>query len=168
MIPFLWFLDSPQKQPAQVHSAAVSGSDMGGITCKRSVYPLGLTWPPGVCKGARTGIHISPSGSDRNWNHFDVRAHLVPILASSGQHNWNHLDATSRLVPILAFSGQHNWNHSDVTSRLVPILASSGHQNWNHSDVTSRLVPIHAFPVSKIGTIRMSRAVWFQFLHYCI
>ena len=73
-------------------------------------------------KGARTGIHISPSRSDRNWNHFDVRAHLVPILPFISACNWNHFGPALHLVPIHDFSGHQNWNHSDVTGRLVPIL----------------------------------------------
>jgi len=55
---------------------------------------------PRELRGERTGIHISLSRSDRNWNHFVVRAHLVPIPPFISACNWNHFAVHVHLVPI--------------------------------------------------------------------
>jgi len=97
---------------------------------------------PRELRGERTGIPISLSGSDRNWNHFDVRAHLVPILPFISVCNWNHFVVRAHLVPIPSFIPSCNWNHFVVRAHLVPILPLISACNWNHSGSELHLVPI--------------------------
>jgi len=143
-------------QPGKIHlsvcpgsASAVAGpSHSPGGSC-RAARSAGR---PCELRGERTGIPISPSGSDRNWNHFDVWSHLVPILPFISACNWNHFGFMLHLVPIHASSGHQNWNHSDDTRRLVPISSFIPVCNWNHFGERAHLVPI---PLFRIRTDRI-------------
>ena len=88
-----------------------------------------------------------------NWNHFDVRLHLVPISSLFTACNWNHFDVLLHLVPISSLFMACNWNHFDVRLHLVPIYLQDQGRIGTFSRQTLISLQFSSPDQSVIGTI---------------